>query len=64
MEQENLGDCIKKLSAGVEKILKSGLNQEAIIVLLHDKTKVSKKTIKNVLGALKTLEMDYCSGKN
>ena len=49
----NIGNAAKKLGD-------SGLNEKAIIALLHDATKLPKRDIKTVLDSLKQLERCYC----
>lgn len=50
---------ICKLSDNTSKLLQSGLNQKAIIVLLRDATGLSKTKINLVLNALGQLRTDY-----
>lgn len=57
---EVLASSILKISDAMEQLHKSGLNEEAVIVLLHDKTKVAKKTIKLVMHSIRQLSTTYC----
>lgn len=50
---------ICKLSDAVNKLLLSGLNETAVVVLLRDATNLSKRNIKIVLSALSQLRADY-----
>ena len=54
-----LVENIAKVSAAVESLLASGLNQHAVVVLLADATKLPKRTIREVLEALKTMKDAY-----
>lgn len=57
---EILAEAIVRISAALEALSKSGLNQEAIIVLIHAKTKIGKKDILCVLNSLRRLKGWYC----
>lgn len=59
---EILAKTITDISEGMNKLLNTpeGLTEDAIIVLLHDKTKLPKGTIKTVLRALPRLRGWYC----
>jgi hypothetical protein len=59
-KKANLAAEIKVLSATLEKILKTGLNERAIVALVHDSTKMKRKDIKIMLKALRQLELDFC----
>jgi hypothetical protein len=56
---ESLAKAIVKISDGVSALLAGGLNQRAIVILLHHSTKVAMKDIAAVLEGLKTLKDDY-----
>lgn len=56
---ENLAEAIKKISAGMEKLTKSGLTRKAVVILLKDTTGVGKKEIEKVLTGLSTLAGKY-----
>lgn len=51
-------DALSVLAKAVEELKSAtGLNQRAVILLLHDHTRIPKKTIKAVLdGSLEALE--------
>lgn len=57
-----LAASIVKISAAMEKLLteSGGLTTEAIVLLLHDYTKVGKPDIRAVLKALPQLRGYYC----
>jgi len=59
---ELLASSIVKISTAMDKLLKEpgGLNNEAIVLLLHDCTKVGKPDIRAVLKALPQLRGYYC----
>ena len=58
--REVLALAIIKVSDAMVALQKSGLNRKAIIVLLADKTKISKGWIREVLDGLEHLKHDYC----
>ncbi len=57
---EVLAEAIVRIGEAMEKLKNSGLNERAIIVLIHDACKVSKGDIKRVLGAMRQLRAWYC----
>ncbi len=61
VEREVLADAIVKLSKAAQALnQRSGLNHRAIVVLLHDHSRVPKRDIEAVLRAMQQLERDYC----
>ena len=58
--KEILAEAIVKVSAGLAALEQSGLNRDAIVTLLRDKTKVGKRDIEAVLDGLKHLRGWYC----
>lgn len=54
-----LANEICRLSDSANKLLASGLNEKAVVVLLHDATKIPKNKITAVLDALAQLRTDY-----
>lgn len=58
-QQDDLSTAIRKISASMAKLTKSGLNKKAVIALLFDDTKISKRTIGDVLDSLQDLERKY-----
>ena len=59
ISEETLVEAIEKISKAAQALADSGLNQKAVIALLHDKTKLSKKNISLVLDNLKELADHY-----
>lgn len=57
--KEMLSTAICKLSDSANELLASGINEKAILVLLADSSKMSKKSIKKVLDAMAQLRADY-----
>jgi hypothetical protein len=60
VEKEVLAEAIVAISGSLQSLLSSGLTQEAIIVLVHDDSKVGKPTIRAVLSSLRGLKQRYC----
>lgn len=61
-EQEPLSvvvSAIHKVADGIDKINNSGLTEQAIVLLLHDATKVKKTDIKAILEAAPLLAERY-----
>jgi hypothetical protein len=58
-EPKDLSAAIEAISTSLQKLLKSGLNRRAIVVLLHDATKISKRDIESVLSGLDNLKRMY-----
>lgn len=57
--REVLAKEICKLSDAINKLLLSGLNVKAIVVLLRDSTGLSKRNIQAVINAIAQLRADY-----
>lgn len=57
---EILAEAVIRIGENFEKLQKSGLNKRAIIVLVHDYTKISKRDIETVLDCLPKLKGWYC----
>lgn len=57
---EILAEAIVRIGDSVAKLNASGLNRKAIILLLHDATKVGKRDIEVILDALPRLRGWYC----
>lgn len=47
------------ISDAMQKLLRSGLKEKAIVALLQDDTKLGKGVIETVLASLKTLAKNY-----
>lgn len=56
---ESLADDIITVASAFEKLTTSGLNERAIILLIHDISGVNKRQIKSVLHAAKSLDSIY-----
>lgn len=52
---------IMLISASLNKLFKSGLNEKAVVALLHDDTKVPKTQIKKIMLSLTDLAKTYVS---
>lgn len=61
IEKEVLAESIVKISSAFKALQKSGLNEKAIIVLVHDQTKLPKRDIQLVIDSLAELQQAYCS---
>lgn len=57
---EILASAIVSIGKAAAKLLKSGINTKAIVVLLHYETKISMRDINTILDSLKRLETWYC----
>lgn len=57
---EILASAIVSIGKAADKLLASGLNTRAIVVLLNAETKVPQRDIKTILDGLKRLESWYC----
>lgn len=61
MEQQVLTRAIADISLAMLKLTSSGLNRRAIVILVHDQSKISKRNIELVLNNLEQLAQDYTS---
>jgi hypothetical protein len=61
-DPENLADAIQKISVSMTRLLKTGLNRDAIITLIKDDTGLGKREIATVLTSLQTLAKRYANG--
>lgn len=57
---EILAEAITRISKGFASLQKSGLNKQAIIILLQAETKLPQRDIRTVLDALPRLAGWYC----
>lgn len=57
--KEMLATAICTLSDSINKLILSGLNETAVVVLLRDSTGLSKRDIKLVISAIGQLRNDY-----
>lgn len=68
VQKEVLAEAIVEISKAMKKLLSSGLNRRAIVVLIKDsvpspgygKKSISKTDIINVLDAIEDLSRNYC----
>lgn len=61
IERAVLEAHIIEISKSMNKLLESGLNRKAVIVLIADSTKQGKREIEYVLNSLEQLSEDYCT---
>lgn len=54
-----LAKAICDMSDATNKLMASGLNEDAIIVLLQHSTKLSRRNLKRVLDSMSQLRADY-----
>ena len=57
---EILAEAIVRIGSAMQALEKSGLNERAIVVLIHAETKLSQRDIKIVLDSLRKLKSWYC----
>jgi hypothetical protein len=57
---EVLAAAILRISDGFDALLKSGLNRNAVAVLLVHATRVSRRDVDKILDAIKNMKRDYC----
>ena len=55
-----LAEAIVKIGSALRELTQVGLNEDAIVVLLHHKTKVPMKQIRIIFDGLRQLEGWYC----
>lgn len=68
VKQEILAEAIVRISESMQKLQASGMNERAIICLVHDAVPkgrmgapgIGKRQIQDVFDALKTLRTRYC----
>ncbi len=58
--KEILAEAIVRLGESFKKLEANGMNRRAIILLLHDATKVPRRDIDLVLQAIPRLRSWYC----
>lgn len=56
---EIIATAITEIAAGMDKLNTTRLTRKAIVVLIHDQSKLPKKTIDIVLNNLVDLEKDW-----
>lgn len=57
---ETLAEAVVRIGEASEALKKSGLNEEAIVVLLSAKTGIGKSDIRVVLNGMRQLRAWYC----
>jgi hypothetical protein len=57
---EVLAESVIRIGEAMDKLKASGLNEKAIITLVHDDTKVAKRDIKIVFDSLRLMRGWYC----
>jgi hypothetical protein len=60
IEKNVLAKAIVNIAKAFNKLSVSGLNERAIVCLVHDACGVGKPDVRAVLASLKTLERDFC----
>lgn len=58
--KEILAEAIVSIGQAAEKLMASGINKKAVIILLQAQTKLSQRDIRLVLDSLPQLERWYC----
>jgi hypothetical protein len=58
--KETLAEAIVRIGDAADHLRKSGLNEEAIVILLAARSGVGKPDIRNVLSGLRQLRAWYC----
>lgn len=59
VQTEVIAEEIKKISRAMETLNNGQLKREAIVTLIHDKSKLNKKTIELVLNNLEQLQKTW-----
>lgn len=59
VEREILAEAIVRMSKSVQALRASGLNERALVALVHDHCRLPKSDIERVLHALDRLAKDY-----
>lgn len=52
---------IVRVATGFQQLTSTGLNENAIVTLVHDSTKVKKSVIKQVINGVSSLSNDFLS---
>lgn len=58
--KEVLAEAVVRIGEAMEALKKSGLNEQAIVVLLHHETKIPMRDIRIVFSGLRQLRGRYC----
>ena len=59
MEQVPLAEAVRRISESMMNLRHTGLNEAGVIALIHDDTKVNKRTIKLIFNSLEHLQEKY-----
>lgn len=59
VDEVSLALQVHAISDAVQKLAKSGLHRRAIVALIHDDTKISKRSIEEVMDSLESLKKKY-----
>jgi hypothetical protein len=51
---------IELISVALKQLLGTGINENAIVILLHHETKIAQRDIRKVLSGLRDLKKLYC----
>jgi len=60
IEKRVLAKTILEISVSMHKLIGSGLNERAVVCLVHDLSGVGKPDIRAVLKSLKELHKSFC----
>lgn len=60
--REVLATAIVRISEALHELKRSGINERAIVALVHDHSKLGKREVQIVLDSLAELRDHYCSG--
>lgn len=63
ISKEVLAESIKTISDGMNKLLASGLNRDAVEILVRHSSGVNREDVKRVLNALRDLAANYTTGR-
>lgn len=55
-----LAEAVENIGKAAKELHDSGLNEEAVVILLHHKTKIGMRQIQTVLDGLRQLQGWYC----
>jgi hypothetical protein len=58
---EVMATAIISISDAMKKLSTSGLKRKAVVALIHDQSKISKRSIEIVLNNLEALRQDWCT---
>jgi AAA+ superfamily predicted ATPase len=58
---EVIAQALIDISEGMKKLSNGGLKRKAIVALVHDQSKISKRDIEIVLNNLESLRADWCT---